>query len=121
MPGFPSQVDYPDIGARFYAFQPWFNEPRCLSVRFESLRTPEVRDDVCRDIVRHLMGETDAASMDSMVRRMIAGSCPRRSLTFLRGHGAEWRHLFTQEHKDAFKSHAGSLLIDLGYEKDMDW
>jgi hypothetical protein len=121
MPDFPSQVDYSDIGSRFYEYQPWLDEPGCLSVRFESLRTPEIRDDVCRDIVRHLMNESSAASMDSMVQRMIAGSCPRRSLTFRRGHGGEWRHLFTQEHRDAFKCHAGSLLIHLGYEKDMDW
>jgi len=120
-PGFPSQVDFPDIGSRFAAFWPWFDEPGCLSVRFEALRTPEIRDDVCRDIIRHVVNDSGTVSMDAMIKRMIAGSNPRRSKTFRRGHGGEWRHLFTPEHRDTFKRYAGSLLISLGYEKDMDW
>ncbi len=121
LPGFPTQVDYPDIGSRFAAFQPWLDDPDCLSVRFEALRSLKTRDGVCRDIIRHVVNDPDGVSMDAIVLNMIAGSDPRHSKTFRHGHGGEWRHLFTPEHKDAFKRYAGTLLISLGYEKDLEW
>jgi len=33
----------------------------------------------------------------------------------------EWRNHFTQSNKDTFKSVGGKFLIELGYEKDLDW
>jgi hypothetical protein len=33
----------------------------------------------------------------------------------------DWRNHFTDENKHDFKAIAGSLLIELGYERDMDW
>ena len=41
--------------------------------------------------------------------------------TFNRGMIGRWRERFTDEHKDIFKEHAGQVLIQLGYETDMDW
>jgi sulfotransferase family protein len=41
--------------------------------------------------------------------------------TFNSGLIGRWRKRFTDEHKALFKEHAGQLLIDLGYETDMDW
>jgi len=33
----------------------------------------------------------------------------------------DWQRYFQKEHKDAFKRIAGDLLIELGYESDLDW
>lgn len=33
----------------------------------------------------------------------------------------DWRNLFSQKQRDYFKKIAGPLLIELGYEKDLDW
>lgn len=33
----------------------------------------------------------------------------------------DWRNYFTEAHKQRFKELAGNILIDLGYEKDLDW
>lgn len=44
-----------------------------------------------------------------------------RNDTKRKGIVADWRNLFTQNHKDYFKEVAGQLLIDLGYEKDLNW
>lgn len=32
-----------------------------------------------------------------------------------------WKNYFSKKHKSIFKEYSGSLLIDLGYEKDMNW
>lgn len=41
--------------------------------------------------------------------------------TFREGKIGSWKEHFTLEHKKAFKKVAGQLLIDLGYEKDLNW
>ena len=41
--------------------------------------------------------------------------------SFRKGSIGSWKQYFTQEHKQAFKEVAGQLLIDLGYEKDLNW
>ncbi|MFC2155562.1 sulfotransferase domain-containing protein [Acidobacteriota bacterium] len=40
---------------------------------------------------------------------------------FRKGISGDWKNYFMEEHKKAFKDAAGKLLIDLRYEKDMDW
>jgi len=44
-----------------------------------------------------------------------------RGDTKRKGIVGDWRNLFTQKHKDYFKEMAGQLLIDLGYEHDLNW
>ena len=42
--------------------------------------------------------------------------------SFLRkGISGDWENYFNEEAKDIFKKHAGQMLIQLGYEKDMNW
>jgi hypothetical protein len=41
--------------------------------------------------------------------------------TFRKGTSGDWRNHFTAAHTAAFKEVAGPLLIELGYEKDLDW
>ena len=38
-----------------------------------------------------------------------------------KGISGDWRNYLTDEHKSRFKEIAGDLLIELGYEKDMNW
>lgn len=38
-----------------------------------------------------------------------------------RGVVGDWMNFFTEDDKRLFKSMAGSLLIELGYERDLDW
>ena len=121
LPGYPSRVDFPDIGARFGAFEPWMRDANCLSVQFEALRAQETREGVCRQIIQHIFGDVDRTTMEAMVRRMLAGADPRSSMTFRRGLGGEWRDLFKPYHYEAFKRCAGGLLVRLGYEWDLHW
>lgn len=41
--------------------------------------------------------------------------------TFREGKIGSWEKVFKEEHKDAFKKTYGQALIDLGYEKDLNW
>lgn len=41
--------------------------------------------------------------------------------TFRKGKIGSWKTEFTQQHKKEFKQFAGKLLIDLGYEKSLNW
>jgi hypothetical protein len=46
---------------------------------------------------------------------------PQRSPTFRSGKVGGWREHFTPEITALFKQEASDLLVQLGYEKDMDW
>ncbi len=41
--------------------------------------------------------------------------------TFSKGKIGSWKTAFNEAHKQAFKAKVGKALIDLGYEKSMDW
>ncbi len=43
------------------------------------------------------------------------------SMTFRKGHIGSWKTHFTEHHKTLFKNIGGQLLIDLGYENDLNW
>lgn len=38
-----------------------------------------------------------------------------------KAHVGRWRETFTHEDIDAFKEEAGQLLVEMGYERDLDW
>ena len=40
---------------------------------------------------------------------------------YRKGVAGDWKNHFTENHKKAFKDIAGQVLIELGYEKNMDW
>jgi hypothetical protein len=46
---------------------------------------------------------------------------PRRSGTFRKAQPGNWREYFSEANKAAFKTVAGDILIQLGYEKDHNW
>lgn len=41
--------------------------------------------------------------------------------TFRKGQVGTWRDYFTDEHIELYKRHYGQLLIELGYEEDLQW
>jgi hypothetical protein len=67
-----------------------------------------------------MVGASEADLVDA-VGKMEMGADPDRSKTFRKGKTGGWQKHFSAEHKALFKNYAGDLLIDLGYEKDLDW
>ena len=59
--------------------------------------------------------------LDELTKRLCAGLSTGRSHTFRKGGSGGWRSVFDDELVDLFKGVAGDLLIEIGYEKSLDW
>jgi hypothetical protein len=110
--------------AEYYKlYLPWMAAPNIYTVRFENLvgaqggGSDDAQAEEIYNIARHL--HIDRPS-DSKIKN-IANNLFGKTNTFKSGQIGSWKRYFTQEHKTAFKEVAGQLLIDLGYEKDMNW
>jgi hypothetical protein len=111
-----------DINHRFHAFSEWADHGACV-VKFEKLVGPmgggtrEAQHEEIRKIGTHLGMQLDAPT----VEHIATNAFYRKSSTFRKGAIGDWANHMTPEHKAAFKEVAGQLLIDLGYEVDVDW
>lgn len=117
------EVDYPDIKTWFNLFRGWMYNPFVLNVRFEELHfsNESARLNTIRRIVAFLMGEINPIKLDHVVNHMIANIAPVSSPTFRKGAIGNWKTEFDEEIKQAFKDVTGNLLIEMNYEKTMDW
>ncbi len=108
--------------ADFYArYLPWKEISEVCCLRFEDLVGPlgggtqEKQEEAIRYIAAHL--GVDVPSDLGRFSQTLFGS----SITFRSGQIGSWKHYFNEGHKEAFKQKAGQLLIDLGYELDLNW
>lgn len=72
------------------------------------------------DIPDHVLAE----AVEKNNFRRLTGRNPgeeNRKAFVRKGVSGDWRNYFTPAQKDRFKAAAGELLIELGYEKDMNW
>jgi sulfotransferase 6B1 len=120
--GRPELVDsFPDITGRFQPYLGWMNNPAVLGLRYEdAISQPQ---ETIHAILTHAQkrGLVFTCTLDQAVDQLFASMDPTRSPTFRQGKSGGWRKHFTPEITDLFKKTAGQLLIDLGYEKDLDW
>lgn len=125
---FSSNLSHPDIGQDFSRWQGWLNHADTLAVRFEDLvgerggGDEETRLQAVRQIVDHL--EADISPQEIQAKFASYAINPAESHTYKKGGGGSigsWQKYFKSEHKEAFKQVAGQLLIELGYETDMNW
>ena len=113
----------PSIGEDLSGYLPWMRDGRALVVRFEDLvgerggGTADLQLSRIKAIADHLQRPVDEATAAEIAQRMYS----RSSATFRKGEIGDWRNHFTDEHRDAFKKVAGDLLIQLGYEDNLDW
>ncbi|NPA06307.1 MAG: sulfotransferase domain-containing protein [Chloroflexi bacterium] len=113
---------FQDIRGRYKSYMGWLHQPGVLVVRFEDLRLrPRAALKTILDYVRARGSWPLAVSEDEALTRLQAAIQPHKSGTFRRGQPGNWREYFTPEIKDLFKRVAGDLLIELGYETDLDW
>lgn len=68
------------------------------------------------NILQHLGYRPTESAIKELQDDLFGGTA-----TFRSGQIGEWKLYFTEEDKKVFKQVAGQLLIDLGYEKDLDW
>ena len=106
----------------FNMFLPWLNDSNFYAVRFEDLigakggGSASVQRRVIKEISTHIGIECSEEHLQSIVDNLFGNT-----KTFRAGQIGNWKNHFTEEHKRLFKENSGQLLIDLGYEKDLDW
>ncbi len=94
-----------------------------LIVRFERLVGPQGGGDLASQlgeiarIARHLGFALSDAEIEKIGRRTFW----KDSATFHEGCRGSWRGRFNERVKDAFKKAAGRQLVEMGYERDLDW
>lgn len=104
------------------AYLPWLTLPNVLAVRFEDLIGPkgggnlQGQIETIRAIARHINHSISDQEIIFLGEEIFGTSA-----VFNKGQIGSWQHYFTPEHKQLFKKHASQLLIDLGYESDLNW
>ncbi|HEX9838401.1 MAG TPA: sulfotransferase domain-containing protein [Anaerolineales bacterium] len=115
-----SEVEFPDIAARFAPYRGWLDEPSMMKIHFEDLI--DDRTATLNHILDHFLTRVPLPAPRRLILEALESSIdPKRSRTFRSGKTGEWKKHFTDEHKEIFKDRAGDLLVRLGYEKDNDW
>jgi len=113
--------EYDDVGKRFGKYAPWLSSPEVYAVKFEDLIGSD-REKYIREMVRHHWSVTgEAYDLDDYTQRAIDNVDPSRSHTFRSGKSGKWKQSFDEPTKVLFKQYAGQMLIDLGYEENLDW
>lgn len=107
----------------YRAFMPWMNLPNMLSIRFEDLvgsrggGCDAMQLVTIKKIAQHIgiiLSDEQACEVAHKLYGQDNGF-------FREGQIGSWQEHFTPQHKKLFKKLAGQLLIDLKYEKDMNW
>ncbi|MGH2702418.1 MAG: sulfotransferase domain-containing protein [Actinomycetota bacterium] len=113
----------PSVARRIARYRQWIEQPNTYICRFERLvgarggGTDADQVDEIESIGNHI-----GRPLTTDDAKAIAGrTWSPRSSTFRKGVIGDWRNHFTEEHTRAFKDLAGEQLVELGYERDLDW
>ena len=115
-----TNIEFPNIAARFEPYLGWLDKKEVLTIHFEDLI--HHRESTLTSIMDHLLSRITLPTSRQLILNSLEASInPTKSPTFRSGKTGEWKKHFTEEHKKIFKEVAGDLLIRLGYEKDNSW
>jgi sulfotransferase 6B1 len=111
------------IGARIAKYMGWLDDPDACLCRFESLvgASGGGTAAVQRREIAAIAAHVGRPLTDRQLQRIASKVWSTRAATFRKGKIGDWQDHFNDEHKAAFKEVAGQVLIDLGYERDLDW
>ena len=112
-----------DVASLYRQFLPWRDEPGVLCLRFEDLvgqaggggAGPQRA--ALAAVARALDAPLDEDGLAAVARGVFDPASP----TFRKGEIGGWRARYAPEHVRAFKDVAGELLVELGYERGLDW
>lgn len=112
---------YSSIRVRYQSYIDWLKQPGVLCLRFEDLATDQPA--AISRVLDYLetKGFTPQVSRQQAVETLVDALDPARSGTYRKGQPGSWRVNFTEHNVEVFKQTAGDILLQLGYEKDMDW
>jgi len=109
--------------------------PNYLVCKYENLVGPmgggteEAQVEELERIAAYLGREVPSDTLSELASRLYGnevnpfgkGEFKNFTSTFSRGQIGNWKNIFKEEHKIAFKEKLGKALIDLGYEEDENW
>ncbi len=125
---FGSNISQPDIGTDFLRWQGWITDENVIALKFEDLvgerggGSEDKRLYLVEKILDHLNVNLSSEEIKGKFASFALN--PEESHTFKKGGKGSiggWKTLFTEDHKVAFKEVAGQILINLGYEHDLNW
>jgi hypothetical protein len=116
--------DYPlqSLDERYRRFLDWQREAGAELVKFEDLVGPEgggsedAQRLATRRVAEHLGIELGEERLEEVCSGLFG-----KGRTFRKGQSGGWQDGFAPEHREAVKEVAGSLLVELGYEENLDW
>lgn len=106
----------------YHAYLPWLKEPNVCLIRFENLvgakggGSDELQYKEIQKIAKHLGVKLSDERIKQITSGLFGGT-----RTFRSGQIGGWKKCFSPEIKTNFKRVAAKLLIELGYEKDLNW
>jgi sulfotransferase 6B1 len=112
--------DYPNVAERYCKYTAWIGRESCFAVRYEDLMS-EKRETIIANMVTFYAKRVGRKDTDALVRDALAGIDPTKSFTYRQGKSGGWRSSLSETHKTQLKEVAGELLVELGYEQDMNW
>ena len=119
VPGAPGLLN---IYQRYLQVMPWLSHRITYTTYFERLVGPEgggARESQIvelKNLAQHLGIHHDPRDLEQIADSLFGGT-----FTFRKGTIGGWQTRFTDEQKHVFKVLAGQLLVDLGYEENLDW
>jgi hypothetical protein len=118
-PGF--RYNYPNISKRFNRYRGWLNCSDVCSIKFEDLISEKRHFTLMQLFTFYYKGKENINKLEELVSEVEKKVSSTKPHTFRKGIAGEWQEHFTERHKDQMKEVAGELLIQLGYEKDLNW
>lgn len=121
--GDPSFLHYKNISECYSAYLQWHNTyPDTYLTHFEKLVGDQGGSDskLQKEEIKHLADFLEVPLTNNQIAD-IANKLFGGTPTFKQGKINSWKKYFTPEVKTLFKKVAGQLLIDLGYETDLNW
>lgn len=118
----PYGIGFPDIGTRFRQYLQWAEHGSHL-VRFENLvgeaggGSAKLQLAEIEELAKFLGIPLSRDQVDGIAQQVFS----RDSKTFRKGEIGDWRNSLSESHKKALKELIGPLLIELGYERGLDW
>jgi hypothetical protein len=104
-------------------FMNWLYSPTCCVLDFEKLMGSHggkaTQDDALNEL-RKISNALELNISDSQLTKIYQESFGH-SWSFFKGKVGVWKDYFDESHKTAIKEEIGDLLIQLGYENDLEW
>lgn len=117
----------PNVQLYYQQFLGWLDDPNSFAIQFEDLigdgsngLSPLAAKTV-QAMLEHLRILKEPLSSSFLEEFIHSAMDPSKSPTFRMGKTGTWRDEFNSEHIQAFKELGGKLLIQLGYERDLEW